>query len=309
MSIIVAEHLATTMTMPRASRQAGMTCFSQIALLVSQDERTKCLSAGHATCFLHVDDDSRAVVRPSTGVGKVHQAMRGLLWRSPCQAGLEVRLGNRTPQPVRAKEIPVTSAQLVRYDIDLDPRRSPECPGQDVPFADVPRIGRIQESLAYHVRRHGMVLRQLSQYIASKAVAPAVTDVADIRTLCVRHQRYQRRPHARQFLRRKRQAVDDRVRFMNGEPQALFRVFGRQLPRGPCRDKGLHGRTRSDFSCLCFAETIANDITGPLTLDLLAFLNDGKAVIIGVTLQSDVSPTRSNDPHGNLLTEYIRPCR
>src|SRR5450756_1285322 len=177
------------------------------------------------------------------------------------------------------------------------------------PFADVPRIGWIQQSLAYHVRRHGMVLRQLSQYIAPKAVAPAVTDVADICPLCMGHQRYQRRPHARQFLRRKRQAVDDRVRFMNGEPQALFRVFGRQLPRGPCRDKGLHGRTRSDFSCLCSAETIANDITGPLTLDLLAFLNDGKAVLIGVTLQSDVSPTRSNDPHGDLLTEYIQPCR
>src|SRR5450756_1165669 len=112
MSIIVAEHLATTMTMPRASCQAGMTCFSQIALLVSQDERTKCLSAGHATCFLHVDDDSSAVVRPSTGVGKVHQAVRSLLWRSLCQAGLEIGLGNRTPQPVRAKEIPVASCLL-----------------------------------------------------------------------------------------------------------------------------------------------------------------------------------------------------
>ena len=90
MSIIVAEHLATTMTMPRASCQAGMTCFSQIALLVSQDELTKCLSAGHATCFLHVDDDSSAVVRPSTGVGKVHQAVRSLLLRSLCQAGLDI---------------------------------------------------------------------------------------------------------------------------------------------------------------------------------------------------------------------------
>src|SRR5450830_865137 len=305
MSIIVAEHLAPTMTMTLSSSQAGMTCFSQIALLVSQDERTKCLSAGHATCFLHVDDDSSAVVRPSTGVGKVHQAVRSLLWRSLCQAGLEIGLGNRTPQPVRAKEIPVASAQLVRHNINLDPRRSPERPGQDVPFADVPRIGGVQQSLAYHVRRHGMVLRQLSQYIAPKAVAPAVTDVADIRTLCVRHQRYQRRPHARQLLRRKRQAVDDRVRFMNGEPQALFRVFGRQLPRAPCRDKRLHSRTRSDFSCLCSAETIANDVTRALTLDLLALLRDGKAVLIGVPLQSDVCPSNPGDSHGHLLTLSI----
>src|SRR5450756_1451545 len=297
----------TTMTMPRASCQAGMTCFSQIALLVSQDERTKCLSAGHATCFLHVDDDSSAVVRPSTGVGKVHQAVRSLLWRSLCQGGLEVGFGNRTPQPVRAKKIPVASAQLVRHDIDLDSRRSPERPGQDVPFTDVPRIGWVQQSLTYHVRRHGMVLRQLSQYIAPKAVAPAVTDVADIRALCVWHERHQRRTHARQFLRRKRQAVDDRVRFMNGEPQTLFGVFGRQLPRAPCRNKGLHSRTRSNLSCLCSAETIANDITGALTLDLLAFLNDGKAVLVGVTLQSSIGPTRSDDPHGDLLTEYIQP--
>src|SRR5450830_1160968 len=295
----------TTMTMPRASCQAGMTCFSQIALLVSQDERTKCLSAGHATCFLHVDDDSSAVVRPSTGVGKVHQAVRSLLWRSLCQASLEIGLGNRTPQPVRAKEIPVASAQLVRHNINLDPRRSPERPGQDVPFADVPRIGGVQQSLAYHVRRHGMVLRQLSQYIASKAVAPAVTDVADIRTFCVRHQRHQRRTHARQFLRRKRQAVDDRVRFMNGEPQTLSGVFGRQLPRAPCRNKGLHGRTRSDFSCLCSAETLANDIAGALTPDLLAFLNDGKAVLIGMTLQSDVCPSSPGDSHSHLLTLSI----
>src|SRR5450756_511250 len=166
---------------------------------------------------------------------------------------------------------------------------------------------RMFRSLTYHVRRHGMVLRQLSQYIAPKAVAPAVTDVADIRALCVWHERHQRRTHARQFLRRKRQAVDDRVRFMNGEPQTLFGVFGRQLPRAPCRNKGLHSRTRSNLSCLCSAETIANDITGALTLDLLAFLNDGKAVLVGVTLQSSIGPTRSDDPHGDLLTEYIQP--
>src|SRR5450830_2157232 len=100
MPIIVAEHLTTTMTVQHASCPACAAHFSQTALQVSQDERTKCLSAGDATCFLDVHHDGSAVVRPSTRVGKVHQAVRSLLWRSLCQAGLEVGLGNRTPQPV-----------------------------------------------------------------------------------------------------------------------------------------------------------------------------------------------------------------
>ena len=54
------------------------------------------------------------------------------------------------------------------------------------------------------------------------------------------------------------------------------------------------------------AQSVTNDVTGALTLDLLAFLNDGKAVFIGVTLQSSICPTRSDDPHGDLLTEPIR---
>lgn len=64
--------------------------FSQTVLLVPQDEEKRRLSVGRVTCFLDVHDDSRTVVRPSTGVGKIHQAVHGLLRRSPCQAGLEV---------------------------------------------------------------------------------------------------------------------------------------------------------------------------------------------------------------------------
>src|SRR5664280_2040155 len=180
MSIIVAEQPATTMTLPQTSRPADMSCFSQLLRMVLLHERTKCLSVNEAGCFLHVHHDGRTVVRSSTRVGKIHQAVRGLFWRSPCQAGLEVGLGNRSPQSVRAQEITVAGAQLVRHDIDLAPRRSPERPGQDVPFADVPRIGGVQQSLAYHIRRHGMILRQLSQHTAPKAVTPTVTDVADI---------------------------------------------------------------------------------------------------------------------------------
>src|SRR5450830_1408453 len=118
MSIIVAEHPATTMTTSQTSCATDMSWFSQIALLVSQGERTKYLSVGDAGCFLDVHHDGSAVVRPSTRVGKVHQAVRGLFWGSPCQTSLEVGLGNRTPQSVRAKEIPVAGAQLVRHDID-----------------------------------------------------------------------------------------------------------------------------------------------------------------------------------------------
>src|SRR5450756_3216773 len=129
MSIIVAEHPATTMTTSQTSCATDMSWFSQIALLVSQGERTKYLSVGDAGCFLDVHHDGSAVVRPSTRVGKVHQTVRSFIWRSLCHGGLEVGFGNRTPQPVRAKKIPVASAQLVRHDIDLDSRRSPERPG------------------------------------------------------------------------------------------------------------------------------------------------------------------------------------
>jgi len=64
--------------------------FSPIVLAVPQDEWTRSLSVGDVTCFLDVHNDGRAIVRASTGVGKIHEAAHRLLRCSPCQAGLEV---------------------------------------------------------------------------------------------------------------------------------------------------------------------------------------------------------------------------
>ena len=85
---------------------------------------------------------------------------------------------------------------------------------------------------------------------------------------------------------------------MDGEPQTLFGVFGRQLPRAPCRDKGLHGRTRSDLSCLCSAEAIANDVTGALPAGWIA--NGSMTADVVVPINGIGTATFTNTAMGTL---------